>query len=81
VNIALKHADAGQIIIRLQDVGDAIELSISDDGCGLPPGAVRSGGMGLQLIEYRAHLIGARLEVRSRSGKGVEITCSLPKLS
>jgi two-component system sensor kinase FixL len=81
VNNALKHADAGQIIIKLQDVGDAIELSISDDGCGLPPGAVRSGGMGLQLIEYRAHLIGARLEIRSRPGKGVEVACSLPKQS
>jgi PAS domain S-box-containing protein len=79
VNNALKHAEARQIQLRLEDRGSAFELSIADDGRGLPRRKSPNGGMGLQVIQYRARLIGAHLEIESAPNKGVRIICSLPK--
>ena len=81
VNNALKHAKAHHIILRLEDRGDCVELSVEDDGRGLPRAPSRKPGMGLQVMHYRARLIGGLLHVHSRAGKGVRITCSLPKRS
>jgi len=79
VTNSLKHAKARQIRLRLEDRGSAIELSIEDDGRGLPRRKSPNGGMGLQVIQHRARLIGAHLAIESAAGKGVRIICSLPK--
>lgn len=79
VNNALKHAQAKHIDLCLQDLGHAVELSIEDDGGGLPSARAGQPGMGLQVIEYRARLIGGRLDVQSPPGQGVRIVCSVPK--
>lgn len=79
VNNALKHAGASRITLRLLDAGEAIGLTIEDDGRGLPAGPTASRGMGLPVMEYRARLIGGRLDIRSEPGKGVRITCAVPK--
>lgn len=81
VNNALKHARARHITIRLEDRKDCVELSIEDDGGGLPEGPSKKPGMGLDVMHYRARLIGGLLHVHSTAGKGVRITCSLPKRS
>lgn len=79
VNNALEHAKARHIILRLADRGDCVEFSVEDDGRGLPRASSKKPGMGLQVMHYRARLIGGLLRVHSRPGKGVQITCSLPK--
>lgn len=79
VTNALKHAEARHIQLRLEHRGSVIELSIADDGRGLPVRKSLSGGMGLQVIQHRARLIGGQLEIESAANKGVRITCSLPK--
>lgn len=79
VTNALKHAKAKQIHLRLEDRGSAIELTIEDDGKGLPHSEASNGGMGLQVLQHRARLIGGHLTVKSTAGKGVRIVCSLPK--
>jgi signal transduction histidine kinase len=79
VNNALKHAHANAITLRLQDSPQAIELSIADNGRGLSLDQSARPGMGLQVMDYRARLIGARLDVRSEPGHGVRVVCSLPR--
>lgn len=46
----------GQIDIFLNDLGDAVELTIADDGDGLPPGfdAAHSASLGLQIVRTLA---------------------------
>jgi two-component sensor histidine kinase len=46
----------GQIAITLQDLGDAVELVIIDDGCGLPSGfdPLRHASLGLQIVRTLA---------------------------
>ena len=78
VNNALKHAKAGGIGIHLVRRGPLVELTIEDNGRGLPHTASCEPGMGLKVIHHRARLIGGRLHVHSTPGKGVRIVCSLP---
>jgi len=76
---ALKHGKAQTIQLRLEDCGTHIELSIEDDGCGMPKKAPAKKGMGLQLIQHRARLIGGHVSIHSSRGQGVRIVCTLPK--
>ncbi|RYD79706.1 MAG: response regulator [Verrucomicrobiaceae bacterium] len=79
VNNALKYSKAKQITLALEDRGSSLELTIEDDGLGLPEEASDRPGMGLQVIQYRARLIGARVEIHSKADEGVRIVCTIPK--
>jgi signal transduction histidine kinase len=75
---AMKHAHATHVAVILKQTEGTLTLAISDDGCGLPPGAEASGGMGLHTMEYRAHLIGATISIETNESGGVSVTCVLP---
>ena len=79
VTNALKHSKAKEIHLRLEDRGSVIELSIEDNGKGLPRRKSPNGGMGLQVMQHRARLIGGHLTVEFTAKQGVRIVCSLPK--
>jgi signal transduction histidine kinase len=60
----VKHARARQVQVGLRQRGDRLELTIEDDGLGLPaPGAAGGGGRGLLNMRRRAEQLGARLEI------------------
>jgi signal transduction histidine kinase len=79
INNALKHSGASRVTVGLFDVKGAIELTISDDGRGLPKGGRRREGMGLQVMRHRANAIGAELKISSNQPKGVTVMCVLRK--
>jgi signal transduction histidine kinase len=80
VQNALRHAEAGTIVIALDGGENEIRLSVSDDGCGLP--VRRTGlGIGLEIMSYRAHAVGARFSVEPREPRGTTVTCTLPRSS
>ncbi len=81
VTNALKHAAPEKIHLGLSNHGPRIELTIEDSGRGLPRGKSKKGGMGMQVMQHRARLIGAHLDVHSTPGKGVTVLCSMPKPS
>ena len=75
-NNALKHGHAKKIRITLTKQDDReLRLAISDDGQGFSVSEATEGGMGLQVMKYRASLIGAELHVDSELGKGTSVTC------
>lgn len=78
VNNAVKHAQAKEILIRLDNDNSSIRLEISDDGKGFPRSKKAPQGMGLQVMKHRASMIGANLKVDCKPGKGVKVTCVLP---
>ena len=53
-------------------------LGVCDDGLGFDPDDVQGGGLGLSGMRYRAHLIGAMLEIESSPGEGTTLTCTIP---
>ena len=77
VNNALKHAGAQRITVKLSRGNGALQLEIKDDGRGLPKTRPSHSGMGLEIMRHRANVLGATLEVDSRPGGGVIVTCTL----
>ena len=72
---ALKHAfgehdNSGLVIVRLTRTGDAIELSVSDDGKGLPAGldVESSPTLGMQLVKTLARQLDGSVELERAPG-------------
>jgi signal transduction histidine kinase len=86
VNNAIKHGHGTNILITLCADGDGVALSIRDDGAGLPEDVRNSTGMGLHIMNYRAKMIGATLQVQRCSDRGQDghagtvVTCKLQSL-
>ena len=76
---ANKHARAREIIVRMRRSGKGIELSVIDDGVGIPPDSPAGSGMGFHIMEYRARSIGARLEIKQVKPHGTRLTCYVRK--
>jgi PAS domain S-box-containing protein len=77
-NNAVKHGKPQTIHIVLSARGRMGSLEISDDGRGLPVNVKNLGGMGLQIMNYRANMIGGTLYVRRLSSGGTRVTCNFP---
>jgi signal transduction histidine kinase len=75
IHNAVKHSHATEVEIVLGTINGRRCLRISDNGEGFPK--KQRTGMGLQVLQHRARVIGAELDVRSEPGKGVMITCTL----
>ena len=76
VNNAVKHAQASKVIVTLSEHDGVVLLQIEDNGQGLPKTKGSADGLGLQIMQHRANVIGATLEIESNPGKGVKVTCS-----
>lgn len=74
---AVRHSGARSVAIELSESGDEICLVVRDDGRGLPKEPGRRVGMGLQVMQYRAGLIGAQLTYRPGTSGGTEVHCCL----
>ncbi len=72
-----RHAEAHHIRITLHCEADRLAVAVQDDGCGLAPGAPRT-GLGLLGIEERARELGGYLAIKSQPGKGTLLRVSIP---
>ena len=76
INNALKHGHCRNISIALGAVDEEVILTIKDDGVGFPADVNSSAGMGLNIMNYRAKMIGALLDIRRGAGGGTIVLCS-----
>lgn len=77
VGNAVKHGNATQIDIALEDTETGVRLSISDNGQGLTSESTRNRGMGLRTMDVRSKLVRGNFSIgRSKSG-GVEVVCQM----
>jgi PAS domain S-box-containing protein len=76
---ANKYSRAREIVVRMRRSGKGIELSVIDDGVGIPPDSPPGSGMGFHIMEYRARSIGARLEIKQVKPHGTCLSCHVPK--
>jgi PAS domain S-box-containing protein len=77
VTNAVKHGKARQLLIKLSASGGEGTLSIRDNGLGLPEFPLGT-GMGLNIMNYRARMVGGSLDVRNRGDGGVMVCCTFP---
>jgi len=74
-----KHAQAEQVRIELSDHEGILTLEVQDDGCGIPPDALRKPrSFGLKGLQERARRAGGWLDISSRPGQGTLIVVSIP---
>jgi two-component system, NarL family, sensor histidine kinase NreB len=76
---AIKHGQAKNVDITLQRTAEEVQLIVSDDGSGLrlPETKSERQGMGLNIMRYRAEMIGAAFSVKSGKA-GTVVTCTAP---
>jgi PAS domain S-box-containing protein len=78
VNNAIRHGQAKNIEISLSANKGYGTLRIENDGSSLPQNATNRSGMGMQIMNYRARMIGGSLKVETGGNFGVTITCLFP---
>lgn len=75
VNNAIKHAEAGQILVLLQQTDDTLFLTVEDDGKGFDTTVGNKlKGAGLANIEARVEFLGGKIDIQSEPGTGTAIT-------
>lgn len=77
---ALRHGQPSEVVLELSASEQTLELSILDDGGGLPPTTHPKTGMGLRIMAHRAELLGGKFLIESAPDQGVKIHCRLPSL-
>jgi two-component system sensor histidine kinase UhpB len=78
VTNAIKHGKSKEVEIHLRNGGDALALTIRNAGLPFPAVVDSNAGIGLRIMSYRAHLIGATFEIKPGEHEGAVVTCKLP---
>jgi len=77
VSNAVRHSQCRDVTIHLSRADGLLSLTVTDDGMGLPDTRREGAGMGLDIMRYRARVIGGYLEMRAEDGGGTTVRCSL----
>jgi signal transduction histidine kinase len=72
----VRHSGASRVDVRVDVSGPTLELSVRDNGCGIPPDVSRRG---LRNIAERACAVGGTVHVVSSPTTGTEVTWSAPR--
>ena len=76
LNNAVRHSGARNASVRVEQTGDQIKVTVTDDGRGFDP--KRSRGMGILGMEERVRRLGGRIAFQSAPGQGTAITAEMP---
>lgn len=77
VNNAIKHSAATEIIISVKTEAENLLISILDNGGGMTENAGPSNGSGLRIMQHRASLVGAEMNIVQQQGVCVIIRMPL----
>ena len=75
---AVKHGQAKRIRIQLNFLKNKVILEVRNDGKRFVASRKENTGMGLRIMQYRASVIGATLQLRANGARGTLLTCILP---
>jgi len=75
---ARKHSAAQQIRVELRRCDDELRLKVEDNGRGFAADRPRPSQYGLLGMQERAQLVGGRLEIDGRPGRGASIVLRVP---
>src|SRR3984885_937001 len=78
VNNAIKHGHPGHVVIGLFVENGEGTLSVQDDGAGISDIPSNQKGMGLNIMNYRANMIGGSLDIRKNFTGGTSVVCLFP---
>ena len=78
VQNAIRHGKATRVVVELSAGRGAVRLCIRDNGRGFPELLPETRGMGLEIMKYRARMIGGSLRHQTKRRVGTALTCVLP---
>jgi PAS domain S-box-containing protein len=78
VNNAIKHGRPENVIITLSAANGEGSLSVGDDGEGISEIPANNAGMGLNIMRYRANMIGGSLNLGRNAAGGTTLVCTFP---
>jgi two-component system nitrate/nitrite sensor histidine kinase NarX len=74
-----KHAEAGEVHVRVERLDGQSRFIVEDDGRGFDPHTAQGGHhLGLRLMQARAERSGGTLEVESAPGEGTRVVVGFP---
>ncbi len=74
---AVRHGEAGCVVVRVATGDGDVRLTVTDDGRGFDPAQVRA-GFGLRSMRQRVEALGGSLHVTSAPGSGTTVEVALP---
>lgn len=78
LNNAVKHAQASEVTIRLDNCHGEIALEIHDNGTGFDPKGLHPGHLGLESMRERAIQLGGQMDIVSEPERGTWVRVTLP---
>jgi signal transduction histidine kinase len=78
VNNAIRHGKPRQIVIDLSNQKGCVELTIEDDGGGLPDDWRKNRGLGTRIMAHRAAMIGGTFSIEPNPTGGTFVKCTVP---
>src|SRR6266853_4031702 len=75
---ANKHAQAREIVIKLERSQQGMVLRVIDDGVGVSVESKLPRGLGFHIMNYRAQLMAGRLEIERPKKGGTCVSCYFP---
>jgi two-component system sensor histidine kinase UhpB len=75
---ALRHSGGTRVWIRAEADATSLQLTVEDDGTGLPDDWARQGHYGLRGLRERVAALGGRLSLQRRSEGGTRMQAWLP---
>jgi two-component system CheB/CheR fusion protein len=80
INNAVKHGRARTVSIALRANDRVLSLTVADDGVGIDDNPVHTTGMGLNIMQYRAGMIGGSLRIVQPKQGGTRVRCVCPQV-
>jgi signal transduction histidine kinase len=75
----VRHSEAGHFDVHLRGTGDAVHLTIRDEGVGFDVDTTSPGlGLGLTSMKERLKLVGGELVIESQSKRGTTVVARAP---
>ncbi len=75
---ALRHSGATEIAVRVKASDGELHLQVDDNGRGFQRAPDGPQGLGLDIMRYRAQMLGGDLVIDSGDGGGASVRCSCP---
>jgi signal transduction histidine kinase len=78
-----RHAQATQVVIRVELASSSVRMAVEDDGIGFRPPKLTDDlraedGLGLIGMHERARLLGGNLVIHSEPGRGTKVVADVP---
>ena len=77
---SIKHANSNEIMVNCaSNIDGTIEVSIADDGDGIPANPTKTNHYGLTIMDERASKLGAKIQIKNNLTKGTLVLLTLDR--